>query len=544
MLTLRLKLFFAACAAAALIYAPGNAASYAHAAGGDDDEDFGDRPRHEILYEKYENAPDGSDEKEEYYRQYQQAYAEYRKEQAGKKSEKKKEIGKKSGPTEEEVNEAYEKYQKAPDGSDEKERLYEEYMKLYSQSQKKKPAGKKSDETYQKDEEKEETADVPKKPERKKRPGDGATADKNSGLADAEKRVNDSYERYRKAPEGSEEKDRYYEEYQQAYRDYQARLAESKKKKTTVADGDEDLTVSKAPDKTDGRKPGGRKTGGPDRSGGKHQSTQQSTEQTRPMIGYMQGNYLVDTPNTPVPKVSGGGGGNIFKKLFRKVEASTESTIGAQTCAALELLYGVNTDNVLNDRVNRVGNRVASVANRQDIKYRFKVLNMKDPNAFAVPGGTIYATKGLLDMVNSDSELAAVLAHEVGHQCAKHSIKAIERGMLVQVFLNKTKMGAVKDHKTALEIANVFMSLKYSRDDEYEADRYGFNYASLTGYNPYGMTTFFQKLQKLGGSQPAFMKYLSTHPDTRDRISRANDMASGFVSTHPQWKAYAPGAIK
>jgi len=529
-------LFFAAFVAAALIIFNGYAARCSFAADDDDEENGASaKPRHEVLYDKYKNAPDGSDEKEEYYSQYQAAYTEYQKELNAKKTGKKNsgdrnKTGGKTGSggsgsvSDEEVSAAYEKYKKAPAGSEEKELLYEEYMKVYAKSQPSRSDKNKSSD----DEDEEETAPGPPETKHGKTPN---KKDGNSGNADLERskqKVNAAYDRYKKAPDGSADKENYYEEYQRAYADYQKKLAASKKESADrETDSDENLTISS------GR--------GQDKHGGK----QQAPQQAKPMIGYMQGNYLVDTPGTPVPKVSGGGGGNMFKKLFRKLESSTESMIGAQTCAALELLYGVNTDNMLNDRVNRVGNRVASVANRQDIKYRFKVLNMKDANAFAVPGGTIYATRGLLDLVKSDSELAAVLAHEVGHQCAKHSMKAIERGMLVQIFLNKSKAGAIKDNKTALEIANVFMSLKYSRDDEFEADRYGFNYASITGYNPYGMVTFFQKLQAMsGGSQPSFMKFLSTHPDTRDRISRAQDMANGFVATRPQWKAYAPGAIK
>ncbi len=322
--------------------------------------------------------------------------------------------------------------------------------------------------------------------------------------------ADEAYKKYRDAPAGSDEKNRRYKEYQLAYKRYRTALH----------------------DKASGKETAGAASGG---------------AVNRQAVPYFAatGGYIADTPATPVPAVSGGsGGGNVFKKLFRKAEQSTEKLIGAQTTAALELLYGVDKDEALNARLNRVAGRIAAVSDRRDLSYKFKILKMKEVNAFAVPGGAIYVTSEMMNFLSSDSELAFVLGHEMGHQVGRHSIKAFEKAMLIDYFIRNSKIGAVKNNKQALEIANLFLTMKYSQANEFEADRYGFKYATITGYNPYASVAFFDKLKNKFEKEktPAFLRLFQTHPSTHDRLIETEKMAGAYSAANPQWKQFAPQA--
>lgn len=378
---------------------------------------------------------------------------------------------------------------------DKKQELYDEYLKAYKREKNGVPASgndKNSSLNRSGDKKSSGAASVKK----------AATTEELKVLADG------AYLNYRQAPAGSDEKDRCYKEYQLAYKRYQSALRD---KKT----GDETAAGEK----------------------NNHQAA-------RPYFA-ATGGYIADTPNTPVPAVSGGGGGgNIFKKFFRKAEQSTEKLIGAQTCAALELLYGVDKDEAMNARLNRVAERIAAASDRRDLNYKFKILKMKEVNAFAVPGGAIYVTSEMLNFLSSDSELAFVLGHEMGHQVARHSIKAFEKAMLIDYFIRNSKIGAVKNNKQALEIANIFLSMKYSQANEFEADRYGFKYATMTGYNPYASVAFFDKLKNKYEKEktPAFLRIFQTHPSTHDRLIETEKMASAYSASNPQWKQFAPQA--
>lgn len=446
----------------------------------------GERLRHEILYEKYKNAPAGSDEKEEYYKQYSAAYSEYIKN--GGKTEKTsysyKADENKDGATSAEL---YARYKKEGD-PEKKQELYDDYIKTY-----KKERSQAGNTGYDKN-----SGRVSK--DDKNLSGADKNGRKTETLADVKARTDRAYEKYKNAPSDSEEKERYYREYQRAYQQYRAKLEE---------------------------KPAGGELAG---------------KQAPPYFA-ATGGYIADTPNTPVPAVSGGGGGgNVFKKLFRKAEQSTEKLIGAQTTAALELLYGVDKDPAMNARLNRVAERIAAVSDRRDLSYKFKILNMKEVNAFAVPGGAIYVTSEMMNFLSSDSELAFVLGHEMGHQVGRHSIKALEKAMLIDFFIRNSKIGVIENNQKALEIANAFLSLQYSRANEFESDRYGFKYATMTGYNPYASVSFFDKLKNKYEKEktPAFLRLFQTHPSTHDRLVEAQNMAVGYSAVNPQWQQMAP----
>ena len=204
------------------------------------------------------------------------------------------------------------------------------------------------------------------------------------------------------------------------------------------------------------------------------------------------------------------------------ISEQQEISLGKETDAEIRRQYGVYDSPSLEEYVKRVGMALALHTHRPHLVYHFAVLDAPVVNAFALPGGYIYVTRGALAMMNSEAELAAVLAHELGHVNARHGVRRLSKLLLVQIGLNVGS--ALSDTFSELSgVASVgiqLLFLKYSRDDEREADALGVDYARAGSYNPGDMIKFFSSLQKLGDlsgghSLPGF---LSTHPLTRERI--------------------------
>lgn len=117
------------------------------------------------------------------------------------------------------------------------------------------------------------------------------------------------------------------------------------------------------------------------------------------------------------------------------ISLEDEIKMGRETAQSLEAKYGLSQDYYLNERVDRIGQRLAAVCGRNEITYSFKVLNSNEVNALACPGGFIYVFKGLMDYMPSDTELAGVLGHEVGHVAKKHTVHSIEKQLWTSLIL-------------------------------------------------------------------------------------------------------------
>lgn len=185
-------------------------------------------------------------------------------------------------------------------------------------------------------------------------------------------------------------------------------------------------------------------------------------------------------------------------------------------------------DSEVNNYVDRMGQRLADSSLRKDLDYHFFVVNTKEVNAFALPGGYIYVNRGLMDATENESELAGVLAHEIGHVVGKHSTKQLSKQLLLSGIAMGAGVAVGAKSKKWGEIVSLaggigvfFTTLKFSRNDEREADWLGMNELNEAGYDPWGMVTFFEKLETAqkgkGGGTPVF---LSTHPLPAER--RAN----------------------
>ena len=184
-----------------------------------------------------------------------------------------------------------------------------------------------------------------------------------------------------------------------------------------------------------------------------------------------------------------------------------------------------NLTNVGLARVERLGQRCARISARPTLLYKFHVIEMKEINGFSLPGGHIYATSALLRLAN-DNELAAVLCHEVGHVVARHSLKTLKKR---QEYNDIAKsIGEItgiagdigRDLGIALgQLAGEGILTFHSRDEEREADFLGVRDMSKAGFDPQGMVTMFQKLQKIEGQSPDLLgSLISDHPDVQERI--------------------------
>jgi hypothetical protein len=180
---------------------------------------------------------------------------------------------------------------------------------------------------------------------------------------------------------------------------------------------------------------------------------------------------------------------------------------------------GVDTDPLLAGWVSRVGGAVAAQSPRKDITCRFVIAGTDTANAFTLPGATIFVTRGLLDSVDSDDELASVLAHEAGHVSQRHATKLLGTQIMVAVALSTLHSGRYQTLRDVLFYGNALRTLAQSRDYEKQADREGIRYAEEAGYDPRGLVRFFEGL---GPSRETVLdQYLSTHPSPAKRVETA-----------------------
>ena len=199
------------------------------------------------------------------------------------------------------------------------------------------------------------------------------------------------------------------------------------------------------------------------------------------------------------------------------ISTKQEISMGKDVAQQLEKKYGLVNDDALQARVNAIGQRLVPVSDRKDITYSFKVLNTDEINAVAVPGGFVYLYKGLVDMMPTDDELAGVMAHEVSHVVRRHSVKQMEKSMgtsLVMAILFGSK-GVVLQ-----QVAMEALMAGYSRDDEREADQFGFQYSYAAGFNPYNLLITMNKLNDLDQSKKASYGIFSSHPEPEARVAR------------------------
>lgn len=218
--------------------------------------------------------------------------------------------------------------------------------------------------------------------------------------------------------------------------------------------------------------------------------------------------------------------GQTFKsaqQAFGEVSPEQENAIGEEAVAVLLGAVPLLDNDPLQRYVNRVGHWVALHTERQQLPWRFGVLDSDDVNAFAAPGGYVFVTKGLLLRMQSEAELAGTLAHETVHVVEKHYLDAVQKQARMDLAVNIAGTQVDGGDREKLErISSGFREL-YSRgldkEDEFEADRKGVVIAARSGYDPYGLPAVLQTLAGMNPDDASLAFLFKTHPPPAKRLS-------------------------
>jgi predicted Zn-dependent protease len=217
------------------------------------------------------------------------------------------------------------------------------------------------------------------------------------------------------------------------------------------------------------------------------------------------------------------------RRDFMLMSTEQEIAMGKQSDPEIKSFFGIYEDEKLQRFIQEKGQQMAAVSHRKDLKYEFKIVDSPVVNAFAVPGGYVYFTRGIMAHFNNEAEFAGVLGHEIGHITARHSAKQYSNAMLAQVGL---AAGMILSPELAQfgDLAQnglQLLFLKFGRDAESQSDQLGVEYSTKIGYDAAEMAGFFSTLDRLreeaGGE--AVPTFLSTHPDPADRERKVARLA-------------------
>ena len=222
-----------------------------------------------------------------------------------------------------------------------------------------------------------------------------------------------------------------------------------------------------------------------------------------------------------------------------------EVQLGQQADQQIQQQYGFYTEGNVDEYVKRVARDVLAESHMRrqgtdeqfrNTEFTFRVLDTDTPNAFALPGGYVYVTRGLVSRLNNEAQLAVVIGHEIGHVAARHaSQRAFEQqagqlGLIAGAVLGQEALGLPAQSILNLgSQATQLLFLKYSRDDERESDELGVEYAALAGYEASEGSEFFRSLERISEKEgQAVPTFLSTHPDPGNREERIVELAQNW----------------
>jgi len=210
------------------------------------------------------------------------------------------------------------------------------------------------------------------------------------------------------------------------------------------------------------------------------------------------------------------------QKAMAPMTVQEESDVGREVAAKAVAFFHLYKDDALTRYVNLVGATVAAQSERQDITYHFALLDSDDINAFSAPGGYIFITRGALAICEDESELAGVLAHEVGHIAGKHVLKIVERDKAMRAGMDEAKAytpGSAYVQKMSKGILVKLLDQGLAPGDEFDADQRGIKYAHAAGYPADGLTRFLTKFDQ-ATEQGGQSFWTRTHPSVSDRNAR------------------------
>jgi predicted Zn-dependent protease len=213
------------------------------------------------------------------------------------------------------------------------------------------------------------------------------------------------------------------------------------------------------------------------------------------------------------------------------VSLTQERELGEQYAAQLDRQLRFTTDSALARHVAELGTRIAGVTGRDDIRWRFSVVDSPELNAFAVPGGFVYVNRGLIERAGDMSELAGVLGHEVGHVVLRHSIeqmqKRTKRNVIVSLVCGLTEICASDVARVAIGVGGDIVFARYGREDESEADSVAVEYLVRAGIDPRGVPRMFERLLAARAREPTVVDaWLGSHPLEESRIARTTALVA------------------
>ena len=218
--------------------------------------------------------------------------------------------------------------------------------------------------------------------------------------------------------------------------------------------------------------------------------------------------------------------------LFLNISEQEEIEVGRAAARQVERESPLVGNRNIVGYVQKLGDRLARHSGRNQLQYRFRVIDAGEANAFALPGGFVYINRGIIELADNESELASVLAHEISHVSERHGVEQVEKAQkiglglsLLDLVFGRTR-GAV-ENLTALG-ANLFAQgifFKYGREAEREADRVGVDILRRSGIDPRGMVTLFESMESLRRSQPNLVEsFFASHPSLSERQHNISEL--------------------
>jgi len=222
------------------------------------------------------------------------------------------------------------------------------------------------------------------------------------------------------------------------------------------------------------------------------------------------------------------------------ISQQQEVQMGQEYAQQINAQLPIVQDPELNRYINVLGDSIARLTSRRDLDWHFFIVDAKEVNAFAVPGGFVYVNRGLVERADQMDELAGVLGHEIGHVLRRHTVKQMEKaqganiGVTLACILTSICNSQIAG--AAINIAGGAVFARFSRQDEAEADNEGFNNVVRAGISPVGMVTMFEKLLAERKSRPGAVEaWFITHPLEEDRIqaiqARINQLPRGTLAS-------------
>jgi len=225
------------------------------------------------------------------------------------------------------------------------------------------------------------------------------------------------------------------------------------------------------------------------------------------------------------------------KKELNFMSEQKEIALGKESDPAIVASYGLYQDDKMQKFIDEKGQEMARISHRPHLNYEFKILDSPVINAFAVPGGYVYFTRGIMAHFNNEAEFAGVLGHEIGHITARHSAKQYSKQMLGQAGLiaGVVLSPGVRNNFQEIQQGMGLLFLKFGRDAESQSDMLGVEYSTEVGYDSEYMAGFFRTLSRMreGTKSETIPTFMSTHPDPGDRYNNVKQLTEKEQAKYP-----------